>query len=135
MATITHNPLQTPGTEEKSNNNWIPEGYTTWISPDRQNFVVPDFMVPALHHSFEGYRIKHELNAINAAGSVSISSSCFSLKVLCTVLTGTTMMANAGSANVRLISVLIKVLCRCMNLTANDLKLLEREKLWPQLFL
>ncbi|KAF8811076.1 hypothetical protein BYT27DRAFT_7018481, partial [Phlegmacium glaucopus] len=39
----------------------IPEGYVVIIGPDEERYVVPQFMVPALHQMFDGYRKKADL--------------------------------------------------------------------------
>jgi hypothetical protein len=49
----------------------IPEGYVVVTGPDDNQYVVPDFMVPALHQMFDGYRKKLDLDAFRQAGSVS----------------------------------------------------------------
>ncbi|KAF8802329.1 hypothetical protein BYT27DRAFT_7215423 [Phlegmacium glaucopus] len=61
-STIDHNRLQ--GTS-----NWIPEGYVLIIGPDDKEYVVPEFMVPALHQMFDGYRKKVDLDVFRGAGS------------------------------------------------------------------
>jgi hypothetical protein len=53
---------------------FIPEGYVVVTGPDEQRYVVPQFMVPALHQSFDGFRLKTSLNASGRAGSVSSSN-------------------------------------------------------------
>jgi len=52
----------------------IPEGYVLVSGPDKEDFLVPDFMVPALHQVFDGYRKKKVLDAIKGAGNVSYNS-------------------------------------------------------------
>ena len=59
---------------------WIPEGYVLVTGPDEQPYVVPEFCVPALHHIFDGYRKKDQLQVFKASGSVSNNTgSIFSL--------------------------------------------------------
>jgi hypothetical protein len=59
---------------------WIPEGYVLVTGPDEQPYVVPEFCVPALHHIFDGYRKKDQLQVVKASGSVSSNTgSIFSL--------------------------------------------------------
>ena len=48
-----------------------PDGYVTVMGPDDQRYLVPEFMVPALHQTFEGYRKKRDLEVFSAAGAVS----------------------------------------------------------------
>jgi hypothetical protein len=54
-----------------STSNIIPEGYIIIDGPDDQKYVVPEFMVPALHQVFDGYRKKLDLDAFRRAGAVS----------------------------------------------------------------
>lgn len=49
----------------------IPDGYVVVTGPDDQQYVVPQFMVPALHQMFDGYRKKQDLDAFRHAGNVS----------------------------------------------------------------
>jgi hypothetical protein len=59
------------GQDSHKKNTWIPEGYVRVTGPDGDNYVVPEFMVPALHQTCESYKKKRDLDAFNAAGSVS----------------------------------------------------------------
>jgi hypothetical protein len=54
---------------------FIPDGYVVVTGTDEQRYVVPQFMVPALHQSFDGFQLKTSLNASGHAGSVSGSSN------------------------------------------------------------
>jgi hypothetical protein len=49
----------------------IPEGYVRITSSDGQEYVVPQFMVPATHQALDAYSKKLDLDAANAAGGVS----------------------------------------------------------------
>jgi hypothetical protein len=49
----------------------IPDGYVIVAGPDNLEYVLPDFLVPALHQMFDGYRKKLDLDAFRQAGSVS----------------------------------------------------------------
>ena len=49
----------------------LPEGYVSVIGPDQHKYVVPQFMVPALHQCLDGYRLKRELDVSGQSGSVS----------------------------------------------------------------
>jgi hypothetical protein len=49
----------------------IPDGYVMITGPEEQPYVVPQFMVPALHQIFDGYREKQNMDVFGAAGSVS----------------------------------------------------------------
>lgn len=51
----------------------IPEGYVVTTGPDNHEYVVPEFMVPALHHLFDGHRKKIDLDTFSRAGAVSTS--------------------------------------------------------------
>ncbi|KAF8809687.1 hypothetical protein BYT27DRAFT_7254402 [Phlegmacium glaucopus] len=48
----------------------IPDRYVVIIGPGKQCYVVPQFMVPALHQMFDGYRKKQDMEVFRAAGSV-----------------------------------------------------------------
>jgi hypothetical protein len=61
---INHTPLE-------SNTARIPDGYLVIIGHNDQRYIVPEFMVPALHQMFEGYRKKDSLEVFTATGSVS----------------------------------------------------------------
>lgn len=52
----------------------IPEGYVLVLGPDNQNYIIPEFMVPALEHDFRAIRRKRDLRASSAPGTVSYSS-------------------------------------------------------------
>lgn len=49
---------------------WVPDGYAVVIGPDARHFLVPEFMVPAVHQICEGYEKKRALGVFDAAGSV-----------------------------------------------------------------
>lgn len=52
--------------------SWIlPKGYIKTIGPDGQHFILPEFMVPALHEAFGGHRMKEDLEVFKADGPVS----------------------------------------------------------------
>ena len=53
--------------------SWIPDGYVVVIRANDQHYVVPEFCVPALHHSFDDYCKKEEMEVFKAVGSVSTS--------------------------------------------------------------
>jgi hypothetical protein len=68
-----------------------PDGYVTVMGPDEQCYLVPEFMVLALHQTFEGYYKKRDLEVFSAAGAVSfLSISIFRLLsfALCPMPTG-----------------------------------------------
>lgn len=50
---------------------WIPEGYVIVAGPDDQSYVVPEFMVPAIHQVNKGHQNKQAVGAFAASGSVS----------------------------------------------------------------
>jgi hypothetical protein len=60
-----------PATSQ-SKEPWIPQGYVEVIGPDDQHYILPEFMVPALHDIFGGHRLKEDLGVFKAAGSVSL---------------------------------------------------------------
>jgi len=71
MASLSHpNPVKFE-IIKGGNNAWSPEGYVVVRGPSNQNYVVPEFMVPALHQTYDGDQIKNDLNVLTASGSVS----------------------------------------------------------------
>ncbi|KAF8959893.1 hypothetical protein BDZ97DRAFT_2077742 [Flammula alnicola] len=46
----------------------IPEGFTIGTGPDGQQYLVPQYMVPALDHAFALYQSKADLGVSNAPG-------------------------------------------------------------------
>jgi hypothetical protein len=83
MASSSKNILQSTPSKNEGDKSWIPEGYVTVAGPDGKDYLVPEFMVPTLHQSFEAYRKKVsfeayrkkvDLGAHSAAGSVSVFS-------------------------------------------------------------
>jgi len=72
MASSSKQILKSSPSKNEGDHSWIPEGYVTVAGPDGNNYIVPEFMVPTLHQSFEGYRKKVDLGVNTAAGSVSI---------------------------------------------------------------
>jgi hypothetical protein len=55
----------------KNDNEWIPDGFVLINGPDNERYVVPEYMVPALHQTFDAKKKKEELDVCNAMGSVS----------------------------------------------------------------
>ena len=51
--------------------DWILEGYAIIFDPDDQQYIILEFMVPAMHQAYEGYQHKKNLNAFGAARGVS----------------------------------------------------------------
>jgi len=49
----------------------IPDGYTIATGPNGQQYLVPQFMVPALGQAFASYQSKIELDVPNEHGGVS----------------------------------------------------------------
>jgi len=71
MASLSHpNPVKFE-IIKGGNDAWIPEGYMVVRGPGNQNYVVPEFMVLALHQTYDGNQIKNDLNVLTASGSVS----------------------------------------------------------------
>ena len=70
MASSSKQILQSSPSE--IDNTWVPQGYVVVIGPDGQRYLVPEFMVPTLHQTFEGYCKKRDLGIFKAAGSVSV---------------------------------------------------------------
>ena len=55
----------------------IPDGFTVGISPDGKQYLVPQYMVPALDQAFASYRSKEDLGVVNAPGGVSDPFICY----------------------------------------------------------
>lgn len=72
MASSSKQILKSTPSKNEGDKTWIPEGYVTTVGPDGKDYLVPEFMVPTLHQSFEAYRKKIDLGVYNAAGSVSL---------------------------------------------------------------
>ena len=51
--------------------DWIPEGYVIAFDLEDWQYIVLEFMVPAMHQIYAGYHHKQDLNAFAAAGGVS----------------------------------------------------------------
>ena len=50
---------------------WVPEGFVAILGPDNQHYVVPEFMVPALHQILDVNEEKKKIPIGKAAGTVS----------------------------------------------------------------
>jgi hypothetical protein len=74
MASSSKKILHSTPSKDEDEKSWIPDGYVTVAGRDGKNYIVPEFMVPTLHQSFDGYRKKVDLGIYNAAGSVSLFS-------------------------------------------------------------
>ncbi|KAF8799823.1 hypothetical protein BYT27DRAFT_7217374 [Phlegmacium glaucopus] len=70
MASSTHPNPFTSDNVQNSETPWIPEGCITVVGPNDQRYLVPAFMLPAMHQLFEGHRKKEELKAFGASGTV-----------------------------------------------------------------
>lgn len=69
--TPNDSPASTQSPTKSKANDWLPEGYVVALDPEDREYIVPEFMVPALHQAYAGYRHKKNLNAFGAPGSVS----------------------------------------------------------------
>jgi len=49
----------------------IPDGFTTRTGPDGQQYLVPQYMVPALDQAFVSYQTKAELGVCDQPAGVS----------------------------------------------------------------
>ncbi|KAF8805545.1 hypothetical protein BYT27DRAFT_7212916 [Phlegmacium glaucopus] len=70
MASSTHPNPFTSNNIQNSENPWILEGCVTVVGPNDQRYLVPGFMLPAMHQLFDGHRKKEELKAFGASGTV-----------------------------------------------------------------
>ena len=50
----------------------IPDGFTIGTGPDGQQYLVPQFMMPALDQAFAAYQHKMDLDVSKAEGGVSL---------------------------------------------------------------
>lgn len=55
----------------------IPDGFVLALTPEGQHCIVPEYLVPATHLAFEGYRNRRDLNVGDQQGGVSIFSLRF----------------------------------------------------------
>ena len=58
------------------------DGYVCITSDDGQQYLVPQFMIPATHQAFEAYQKKLQFNVLNVDGGVSVQT-CFFLQCQC----------------------------------------------------
>lgn len=54
-----------------SDDSWIPEGYVLVVGPNNKNYIVPDFILPALKQDYLAAARKEEIMAFSAPGTVS----------------------------------------------------------------
>ena len=57
--------------------SWVPDGFVLVIGPDKKRYILPEFMLPDLDLKFNARKRAKEINASNAAGTVSAGSSAF----------------------------------------------------------
>jgi hypothetical protein len=55
-------------------NGWIPEGFVLLVGPNNENYILPEFMVPALDQDFHSNKKKKKLRAYESSGTVSLYS-------------------------------------------------------------
>jgi len=55
----------------RSTLNNIPEGFTIGVAPDGQQYLVPQYLVPALDQAFATYHSKMRLDVVQANPGVS----------------------------------------------------------------
>ena len=63
--------IQKTWLEPTTNIQNIPDGFTVSISPDGQQYLVPQYLVPALDQAFASYRSKEVFGVVNEPGGVS----------------------------------------------------------------
>jgi hypothetical protein len=51
----------------------LPDGFAIGIGPNNQQYLVPQYMVPALDQAFAAYQSKADLGVLNARPGVSFS--------------------------------------------------------------
>jgi hypothetical protein len=59
----------------KSEKTWAPEGFVSVVGPDDKEYMVPDFMVPALRQQYQTKKNREDLNAMGGLGTVSCKFS------------------------------------------------------------
>jgi hypothetical protein len=52
----------------------VPDGFTTRSGPNDREFVVPQYLIPALDHAFASFRKKVDLGALKANPQVSLGA-------------------------------------------------------------
>jgi hypothetical protein len=50
----------------------VPDGFTTGVGSNNQQYLVPQYMVPALDQAFSAYQSKADLGVLNARPRVSV---------------------------------------------------------------
>jgi hypothetical protein len=50
----------------------VPDGYALLVGPDGEHRIVPEYLIPATHQAFAGYRKRMELNVRNEQGGVRV---------------------------------------------------------------
>lgn len=50
----------------------VPDGFTTGVNSNNQQYLVPQYMVPALDQAFSAYQSKADLGVLNARPGVSV---------------------------------------------------------------
>ncbi|KAM6490266.1 hypothetical protein JOM56_014243 [Amanita muscaria] len=66
--------MEQPSQDQSSTS--LPEGYVCVTSNDGQQYIVPNYLVPATHQAFEAYRKKVEMEVQNAPGGVCLFPAC-----------------------------------------------------------
>lgn len=61
----------TPDRQPEPSIPHIPDGFAALIGPNGDQYIVPEFMIPATHQAFEAYHKQIELDVANAEGCVS----------------------------------------------------------------
>ena len=50
----------------------IPDGFVWTVCPDGEERIVLEYLIPATHQAFDGYRKQSELDVRNESGGISI---------------------------------------------------------------
>jgi hypothetical protein len=50
----------------------VPDGYALVVGPNGEHHIVPEYLIPATHQAFAGYRKRMELDVRNEQGGVSV---------------------------------------------------------------
>jgi hypothetical protein len=84
MASATDPPnASSPVSEIEIDDPWIPKGFLQIEGPDNRQYIMPEFMYPALQQQCDAHQKKKDLDAFGASGSVSTRYISCSLFVKC----------------------------------------------------
>jgi hypothetical protein len=71
MASNSNNVGSTSKLSIEKDNTWVPEGFVCILAPDEKQYMVPEYMVPAIFQQFNAKTNMEDLNVLSASGTVS----------------------------------------------------------------